>query len=57
MTSLTCGIKYTTQTNISMKQKQDSQRSDLWLPTGREVGEERIGSLGLAEENYYIHNV
>ena len=54
MTSLTCGIKYTTQINISMKQKQDSQRSDLWLPTGREVGEERIGSLGLAEENYYL---
>ena len=31
-----------------------TQRTDLWLPTGREVGEGRTGSLGLADANYYI---
>ena len=31
-----------------------TQRSDLWLPRGWEVGEGRSGSLGLADTNYYI---
>ena len=31
----------------------DLQRTDLWLPRGREIW---IGSLGLADVNYYIQN-
>ena len=30
------------------------QRIDLWLPRGREVIKGWIGSLGLADANYYI---
>ena len=37
----------------STKQKH-SQRTDLWLPSGRGLGEGRIGSLGLADANYYM---
>ena len=29
-------------------------RTDWWLPRGRGVGEGWIGSLGLADGNYYI---
>ena len=28
--------------------------TDLWLPRGMGLGEGWIGSLGLADENYYI---
>ena len=31
-----------------------TQRTDLWLPRGRGVGEVWIRSLGLADANYYI---
>ena len=36
--------------------EKDSQklRTDLWLPRQRWVREARIGSLGLADANYYI---
>ena len=30
------------------------QRTDLWLPKGKVLGEGWIGSLGLADTNYYI---
>ena len=34
-----------------------TQRTDLWLPRGwGEVGETRIGSLGLADVSYYIQD-
>ena len=33
-----------------------TQRTDLWLPRGSGVGEGWIGSLGLADANYYIEN-
>ena len=29
-------------------------RTDLWLPRGRQSGEEGIGSLGLVDANYYV---
>ena len=32
----------------------DLQRTDLWLPRGK--GEEKIGSLGLGDANYYIQD-
>ena len=43
------------QMNLSTKQTQ-TQRTDLWLPRGKEVGEGRIGSLGLADANHYTLN-
>ena len=33
-----------------------TQRTDLWLPRGRGVGEGWIESLGLADANYYIQD-
>ena len=33
-----------------------AQRTDLWLPRGRGVGEGRTGSLGWADANYYTWN-
>ena len=48
-------LKYDTNEHI-YKTKTDSQiqRTDLWLPRGRGVGGRRIGSLGLADADYYI---
>ena len=44
-----------TQMNVPTKQKQTHRYTeDLWLPRGRVVREGRIGSLGLADANYYI---
>ena len=45
-------LKYDTNEHI-YETETDSQmlRADLWLPRGRRVGEGRIGSLGLADEN------
>ena len=42
--------------NVSNETETDSQiqRTDLWFP--REVREGWIGSLGLADANYYIQN-
>ena len=31
-----------------------TQRTDMWLPRGRAVGEGWIGRLGLADVNYYV---
>ena len=47
-------LKYGTKEPI--KTETDSQRTDLWMPWGRVVGEGWIGSLGLADANYYIQN-
>ena len=44
---------------LTYKTERDSQtqRTDLWLPKGREgVGEGRTGSWGLADANYYTEN-
>ena len=48
-------LKYDANEHI-YKAKADSQteRTDLWLPRGRGVEEGWIGSLGLADTNYYI---
>ena len=47
-------LKYHTNEPI-YKAETDSQtqRTDLWLPTRRRVGEEWTRSLGLADANYY----
>ena len=48
-------LKYDTS-ELVYETETDSQteRTDLWLPGGREVGDKWIGSLGLADANYYI---
>ena len=33
-----------------------TQKTDLWLPSGRVVREAWAGSLGLADTNYYIQD-
>ena len=33
-----------------------TQRTDLWLPSGREVGEGWTESLALIGANYYVKN-
>lgn len=44
-----------TQMNLLTKQKQTQRhREQTWLPRGRGVREGWIGSLGLADANYYI---
>ena len=45
-----------TQMNLSMKQKQTHRhRVDLWSPRGRWAEEGWIGSLGLADADYYMY--
>ena len=50
-------LKYNTS-ELIYETETDSQtwRTDLWLLRGRGGGEEWIGSLGLADTNYYIQN-
>ena len=48
-------LKYDTN-ELIYKTETDSQRTDLWLPRGRGMGEGWSGSLGLADANYYIQN-
>ena len=45
-----------TQMNLSMKQKQTHRYREqtCFCQGGGEVGDGRIGSLGLADTNYYI---
>ena len=47
------------QINISMKQKQTHRyrQYTCGCQGGERVGEGRIGSLGLAEANYYIYRI
>ena len=33
-----------------------TQKIDLWLPRGSDIGRRWIGSLGLASANQYIEN-
>ena len=51
----TWNLKYETN-ELIYKTETDSQtqRTDLWLPRVRGVREGWIGSLGLADANYYI---
>ena len=46
-------LKYGTYEPI-YKIDSQTQRTDLWLPKGRGVGDRRTGILGLADANYYI---
>ena len=52
-TSYMWNLKYDTKWTYLRKRFTDN-RSDLWLPRGKGVGEGRIGSLGLADAKYYI---
>ena len=47
-------LKYDTNELIYRTDSQ-TQRTDLWLPRGRVLGEGCIGSLGLADINYYMY--
>ena len=50
-------LKYdTNEPNYETETDSQTQRTDLSLPRGREVGEGWIGSLGLVDANYYIEN-
>ena len=55
MISLKCRFYIMAQMNLTYKTEADlqTQRTDLWLPR-RGLGEGWIGSLGLADTNYYI---
>jgi len=37
-----------------MEKDSQTQRTDLWLPRGRGLGEEWSGRLGLADVSFYI---
>ena len=56
MISLICGIETRTQLNLSTKQEQTHRHREqtCGCQGGGGVGEGRIGSLGLADANYYI---
>ena len=55
MVSLTCGIYTMTQMNLSMPHKQThSHREQICGCRGEGVGEGWIGTVGLADANYYI---
>ena len=48
-------LKYDTKwTYLRKGNRFTDNRTHLWLPRGRGVGEGRIGSLGLADAKYYI---
>ena len=48
-------LKYDTKwTHLRKRNRFTDNRTDLWLPRGRGVGEWRIGSLELADASYYI---
>ena len=53
MLSLTCGSKMQHQWTHPWNRSTLTERTDLLLPKGRRVEEARIGSLGLADANYY----
>ena len=46
-------LKYDTN-ELTYETETDSHTVNLWLPRRRWVGEGLIGSLGLADANYYI---
>ena len=58
MISLICGIYNMTKINISTKLKQTHRNREQTscCQGGGEMEEGRIGSLGLAEVNYYIQD-
>ena len=48
-------LKYDTNELIyETENNSQTQRTDLWLPRGRAVGEGWIGDLGFVDANYYI---
>ena len=50
MVSFICRILNMAQMKLSARQKHTQMsRMDLWLPRGRELGEEWSGRLGLAD--------
>ena len=52
-TTYTQNLKYGTDEHIcDLETDSQTQKTDLWLPKGRG----RIGSLGLADANYYIQD-
>ena len=56
MISFICGnVKYDTN-ELTYETETDSQteRTDLWLPRGRELGEGWSGRLRLADISYYV---
>ena len=56
MISLTCGVSNMTQMNLPVKQKRTHRhREQTCGCQGGGVGEGWIGSLGLADANYYIY--
>ena len=56
--SLICGVckNDTNEPTYETETDSQTQRTGLWLPSGRRDAEERIGSVGLAVANYYIQN-
>ena len=38
---------------MNLSQNRLTERTDLWLPSGRKEGGGGIGSLGLVDANYY----
>ena len=50
-------LKYDTNDRMYETEKDaQTQRRDLWLPRERELREQWIWSLGLADANYYIQS-
>ena len=52
-----CNLKYETNRHIyETETDSEMERTDLWFPRGRWVGQGRIESLKLAEANRYIYD-
>ena len=50
-------LKYDTNEHVQEIETDSlTWRTDLWLPRGGMVGDRWVGSLGLADTNYYIQN-
>ena len=47
-----CSLKDDTNKHLQNRDRL-TERTDLWLPRGRGLGEEQSGRLGLANEDYY----
>ena len=58
MIALMCEISNMTQMNLSTKWKQTHRHREqtCGCQGGEDLGEAWVGSLGLADENYYIWN-
>ena len=58
MISLICGIQNVAQIALSTEQKHTHRHREqiCGCQENRRLGEGRIGSLGLADTNYFVHN-